>query len=125
MKKTAIALCMAAFSMSATVGAVQANPAAMQTQQQNMNVSEAKLLQFSMAMDAIGEVGAKYEAEFQEAESAEQAQQIQQQAQNEMVEAVEAAGLTAEEYNAIAQQAQQDEQLRERILSMSRADSPS
>lgn len=123
MKKTAIALCMAAFSVSATVGIAQANPAAMQPQQQqSVEVNEATLLQFSMAMDAIGEVGAKYEAQFQEAESAEEAQQIQQQAQNEMVEAVEAAGLTAETYNAIAQQAQQDEELRERILSMTRGD---
>ncbi|SEA71856.1 DUF4168 domain-containing protein [Alkalimonas amylolytica] len=124
MKKTAIALCLAAFSATVTLGVAQANPAAMQPQQQQqVEITEAKLLQFTMAMDAIGEIGAKYEAEFQSAESAEQAQQIQQQAQNEMVEAVESAGLTAEQYNAIAQQAQQDEELRERILSMSRADS--
>ena len=124
MKKTAIALCLAAFSATVTLGVAQENPAAMQPQQQQqVEITEAKLLQFTMAMDAIGEIGAKYEAEFQRAESAEQAQHIQQQAQNEMVEAVESAGLTAAEYNAIAQQAQQDEELRDRILSMSRADS--
>ncbi|MDP4530012.1 DUF4168 domain-containing protein [Alkalimonas delamerensis] len=123
MKKTAIALCLAAFSATVSLGVAQADPAAMQPQQQQVEITEAKLLQFTMAMDAIGEIGAKYEAQFQNAESAEQAQQIQQQAQNEMVEAVEAAGLTAAQYNAIAQQAQQDEELRDRILSMSRADS--
>ena len=92
-------------------------------QQSTVALTDANLLKFSVAMDDIQQVGTKYEAKFQNAETPEQAQQIQQQAQSEMVNAVEAAGLTAEEYNAIAQQAQQDETLRKKILAMSKSSS--
>lgn len=92
-------------------------------QQSTVALTDANLLKFSVAMDDIQQVGTKYEAKFQNAETPEQAQQIQQQAQSEMVNAVEAAGLTAEEYNAIAQQAQQDEALRKKILAMSKSSS--
>ena len=70
-------------------------------------------------MDAIQQVGVKYESKFKAAETPEQAQQVQQEAQGEMVKAVQSAGLTAEQYNSIAQQAQQDEALRNKILAMS------
>nr|WP_281256375.1 DUF4168 domain-containing protein [Arsukibacterium tuosuense] len=87
-------------------------------QQQTTNFNDATLLKFSMAMEGVQQVGSKYEAEFQNAEDAAEAQKIQQEAQQEMVEAVQASGLTTEEYNQIAQQAQQDEELRSRILAM-------
>ena len=87
-------------------------------QQQASNFNDATLLKFSMAMEGVQQVGSKYEAEFQNAEDATEAQKIQQAAQQEMVEAVQASGLTTEEYNQIAQQAQQDEELRNRILAM-------
>jgi hypothetical protein len=128
MKKNTIALCIAALSLSATAGMVNANQNTAQTQQQaptqqqSVEMSDAKLLKFSIAMNSISQINTKYEAKFQGVEDAEQAQEIQQQAQNEMVEAVESAGLSVAEYSSIAQQAQQDEQLRERILSMPRAE---
>ncbi|KKL50097.1 hypothetical protein LCGC14_2308940, partial [marine sediment metagenome] len=91
-------------------------------QQQTSSIKDAKLLQFSIAMDSIDKISTRYESEFQSAEDTEQAQTIQQRAQAEMVKAVEKAGLTVAEYSEIAQQAQQDPQLRERIMTMSRAE---
>lgn len=121
MKKSTIALCIAALSLSTAAGMANANSGApQQMQQQTVEMSDAKLLKFSMAMDSISEINSKYEAKFQGVEDTEKAQEIQQQAQSEMLEAVKKSGLSVEEYSVIAQQAQQDEQLRDRILSMSR-----
>ncbi|HEA16312.1 MAG: DUF4168 domain-containing protein [Pseudoalteromonas prydzensis] len=123
MKKNTIALCIAALSLSATAGMVNANTGvAVPPQQQTSSIKDAKLLQFSIAMDSIDKISTRYESEFQSAEDTEQAQTIQQRAQAEMVKAVEKAGLTVAEYSEIAQQAQQDPQLRERIMTMSRAE---
>ncbi|MGO2013053.1 MAG: DUF4168 domain-containing protein [Pseudoalteromonas sp.] len=121
MKKNTIALCIAALSLSTAAGMANANSGApQQMQQQSVEMSDAKLLKFSMAMDSISQINSKYEAKFQGVEDTEKAQEIQQQAQSEMLEAVKKSGLSVEEYSVIAQQAQQDEQLRDRILSMSR-----
>lgn len=126
MRISSIAILIAGLSLTAHAVAQQ-NPAAEQqaavAQQSTVALTDANLLKFSVAMDDIQQVGAKYESKFQSAETPEQAQQIQQQAQNEMVKAVEAAGLSTEEYNAIAQQAQQDETLRKKILAMSKSSS--
>lgn len=123
MKKNTIALCIAALSLSATAGMVNANTGvAVPPQQKTSSIKDAKLLQFSIAMDSIDKISTRYESEFQSAEDTEQAQTIQQRAQAEMVKAVEKAGLTVAEYSEIAQQAQQDPQLRERIMTMSRAE---
>lgn len=103
--------------------ASNAQQAPVQTPQQNAEIPELKLVQFSLAMKAIGDVGAKYEEDFESAETTEEAQKIQQQAQSEMVEAVETAGLSTEEYNLIAQRAQEDETLRRRILAITQAES--
>lgn len=121
MKKNTIALCIAALSLSTAAGMAHANPAKTQPiQQQSVNMTDAKLLKFSIAMDSIGQINSKYEAKFKNIEDAKQAQKIQQQAQGEMLEAVKKAGLSVEEYSIIAKQAQQDEQLRNRIINMSR-----
>lgn len=124
MKKNAIALCIAALSLSATAGFANANTgvAVPSAQQQTSSIKDAKLLKFSIAMDSIDKISSQYEAEFQSAEDTEQAQAIQQRAQEEMVKAVEKSGLTVAQYSEIAQQAQQDPQLRERIMAMSNAE---
>ena len=125
MRKSYLAIVLAGLTMAGTaqLAQAQANPAATQAnpaqmQQQASNFNDATLLKFSMAMEGVQQVGSKYEAEFQNADDATEAQKIQQAAQQEMVEAVQASGLTTEEYNQIAQQAQQDEELRNRILAM-------
>ncbi|WP_215398782.1 DUF4168 domain-containing protein [Rheinheimera oceanensis] len=124
MRKTYLAAILAGLTLS---GAALAQQTATETpaqaaaaQQRTVDLSDANLLKFSVAMDSIQKVGAEYESKFQAAETPEQAQQVQQEAQAEMVKAVEAAGLTADEYNAIAQQAQQDEALRNKILAMAK-----
>ena len=132
MRKSYLAVVLAGLTMAGTVqlAQAQANPAATQAQEQSQaaaqaqpqmemkNFDDATLLKFSMAMEGVQQVGSKYEAEFQNAEDAAEAQKIQQEAQQEMVEAVQSSGLSTEEYNQIAQQAQQDEELRNRILEM-------
>jgi len=124
MRKTYLAAILASLTLSGAALAQQTaaaapTEAATAMQQSPVELSDANLLKFSMAMDAIQQVGAEYESKFQAAETPEQAQQVQQEAQTEMVKAVEAAGLSTDEYNAIAQQAQQDEALRNKILAMS------
>lgn len=122
MRKSYLAVVLASLTMAGTAQLAQAqtNPATPQAQSQVQakNFDDAVLLKFSLAMEEVQNVGSKYEAEFQNAEDATEAQKIQQAAQQEMVAAVESSGLTTEEYNQIAQQAQQDEQLRNRILAM-------
>lgn len=124
MRKTYLAVILAGLTLSgATLAqqtATEAPAQAAAAQQTTVDLSDANLLKFSVAMDSIQKVGAEYEGKFQAAETPEQAQQVQQEAQAEMVKAVEAAGLTADEYNAIAQQAQQDEALRNKILAMAK-----
>lgn len=121
MKKSTIALCIAALSLSSAAGMANANSGVTQPmQKQTVNMTDAKLLKFSIAMDSISQINTKYKAKFQGVEDKEKAQEIQQQAQTEMLEAVKKSGLSVEEYSIIAKQAQQDEQLRDRILSMSR-----
>ncbi len=122
MRKSYLAVVLAGLTIAGTaqLAQAQANPATppAQTQQQATNLDDATLLKFSVAMEGVQQVGGKYEAEFQSAEDAAEAQKIQQAAQQEMVAAVESSGLTTEEYNQIAQLAQQDEELRSRILAM-------
>lgn len=121
MRKVYLALLLAGFTaVSASSVAMQADPANPPAMAEtSVDLSDTNLLKFSVAMDAVQQIGVKYEAEFQNADDPAQAQQLQQQAQSEMVQAVEAAGLSTEEYNAIAQQAQIDETLRNKILEMS------
>lgn len=125
MRKTYLAALLAGLTLSGAALAQQTatdapaqNTATMQ--QSTVDLSDANLLKFSVAMDSIQRVGTEYESKFQAAETPDQAQQVQQEAQAEMVKAVEAAGLSADEYNAIAQQAQQDEALRNKILAMTK-----
>ncbi|NDW22154.1 DUF4168 domain-containing protein [Alteromonas hispanica] len=107
-----------------------ANSAIAQTTQDNMpkyeapakNYDDKKLLQFTIAMDDIAQLRQKYEDKFNDVENADEAQALQEEAQGEMLNAIEAAGLSATEYTSIAQQAQQDEALRKKILNMSNAD---
>lgn len=101
-----------------------------QTAQDNMPAYQAttesyddkKLLQFAIALDGIAKLRKEYEDKFTSVENTEEAQALQEQAQYEMLNVIEAAGLTAKEYTTIAQQAQQDEELRRKILSMSNAE---
>jgi len=76
------------------------------------------LEKFVTAMSSVQEISSKYSEQFQSAEDAEQAQEIQRKAQEEMVAAVNDSGLSPQEYNAIVQRVQQDEELRARLQEM-------
>lgn len=129
MRKAHLAIIIAGLTLGAGTAVAQTQPDPQQQQQQQMQqpmaqqpaveLTDANLLKFSVAMDSIQKIGDKYEGKFQNAEDQQQAQKVQQKAQAEMVDAVKAAGLTPEQYNGIAREAQQDEELRSKILAMS------
>jgi len=122
MKKTMTALAIAAlFSGSAAMAAPQAAQAEqeqMMQQQQSLELTDAMLEKFVTAMSSVQEISSKYSEQFQSAEDAEQAQEIQRKAQEEMVAAVNDSGLSPQEYSAIVQRVQQDEELRARLQEM-------
>lgn len=117
MRKTLLAMTIAAFGMGSTAAIAAPAPqqAQMQQGQDVQVISDAMLEKFADAMSEVRNISNKYAEEFQSAEDAEQAQSIQQQAQQEMVEAVNDSGLSPEEYNTIVQRVQQDEELRARL----------
>lgn len=120
MRKTLLAMTIAAFGMGSTAAIAapapqQAQQAQTQQQQDVQVISDAMLEKFADAMSEVRSISNKYAEEFQSAEDAEQAQSIQQKAQQEMVEAVNDSGLSPEEYNTIVQRVQQDEELRARL----------
>lgn len=125
MRKTMTALTLTALFASASVVSAtavaqqqgQAQEQMMQ-QQQNVEITEGMLESFVVAMSNVQEISNKYSEQFQSAEDAEQAQEIQRKAQEEMVAAVNDSGLSPQEYNAIVQRVQQDEELRARLQEM-------
>ncbi|RZQ55752.1 hypothetical protein CWI82_00095 [Pseudidiomarina tainanensis] len=125
MRKTMTALILTALFASASV--VNATAVAQQQgqaqeqmmqQQQNVEITEGMLESFVVAMSNVQKISNKYSEQFQSAEDAEQAQEIQRKAQEEMVAAVNDSGLSPQEYNAIVQRVQQDEELRARLQEM-------
>ncbi len=85
---------------------------------QSQNFDDDTLMKFTEAMQAVGQVANKYDAEFKKVESPEEAKKIQQAAQSEMVAKIEKTGLSVQTYSTIAQQVQVDEKLRDRVLKM-------
>lgn len=128
MRKTMTALTLTALFTSASVvsatavaqqqGQAQAQQEQMMQQQQDIELTDGMLESFVVAMNNVQEISNKYSERFQSAEDAEEAQEIQRKAQEEMVAAVNDSGLSPQEYNAIVQRVQQDEELRERLQEM-------
>ncbi|KFZ31004.1 hypothetical protein IDSA_08005 [Pseudidiomarina salinarum] len=124
MKNTLTALAIAAafagssVAMAAPAPQQAAQNQQMAAQQQNIEITDSMLEKFLAAMNAVQKISSKYAEEFQNAQDAEQAQSIQQQAQEEMIGAVNDSGLSPQEYNAIVQRVQQDEELRTRLEAM-------
>ncbi|WP_404409396.1 DUF4168 domain-containing protein [Pseudidiomarina marina] len=130
MRKTMTALTLTALFASASVvsatavaqqqqqGQAQAQQEQMMQQQQDIELTDGMLESFVVAMNNVQEISNKYSERFQSAEDAEEAQEIQRKAQEEMVAAVNDSGLSPQEYNAIVQRVQQDEELRARLQEM-------
>lgn len=87
----------------------------MDSEQQNIDVSEEQLEQFAAAYGDIQEVRAEYVPKLQEAEGEEEQAKLQEEGQQEMVEAIESNGMDVAEYQEIGQALNSDEELQNRL----------
>lgn len=119
-------LVMSAVSATIAISAATAAPvmqqkaaqgAAMQ-QQRQVEITDALLEKFLVAMNDVQQVSQKYGQQFQNAEDQQKKREIQQKAQKEMLAAVNGAGLSPDEYNAVIQRVQQDPELQKRLQEM-------
>ena len=81
-------------------------------------LTEQELAAFVDAALDVQRVRAEYDGRMQMAETPEQAARLQQEAQQQATEAVESQGLSANEYTAIAEAANQDPQLYAMIVEL-------
>jgi|TARA_B100000965_G_C19113357_1_gene550032 hypothetical protein len=80
------------------------------------DISDDEVQQFADAQQKVEEIKGEYRTKVQEnSDQPEQAMEMQREAQQEMVQAVKDSGLEVRKYNQIAQLAQYDSGLRERI----------
>ncbi len=80
------------------------------------DISDNEVQQFADAQQKVEEIKGEYRTKVQEnSDQPEQAMEMQREAQQEMVQAVKDSGLEVRKYNQIAQLAQYDSGLRERI----------
>jgi hypothetical protein len=82
------------------------------------DVTDAELIRFANAMNAVGGIREQYSQRIQESADADEAQQLQQEAMDKMTTAVEDTGMTVDEYNSIATALRDDEQLLERLQNL-------
>jgi len=88
-------------------------------QQQQADFSDEELQQFVELQDQIGDVRDEYVSRIESADSEDQARELQQEAQTEMVEVIEDAGMSVQEYNAIAVAYNSDPSIQERVDELS------
>ncbi|MDP1873284.1 DUF4168 domain-containing protein [Phenylobacterium sp.] len=92
-------------------GPAAAPPAA----EANAAISDDQVNSFALAMNEISTLNQKYAPQIQGATDDTARTDLQRQAATEMAAAVEKSGISAEQYNQIAQAAQGDAELRARI----------
>lgn len=102
------------FGLSAT--AMAQAPAQGQPQTQQSNIPDQKLDQAAAALEKVSTLKRDYEQKISAAPAAEQ-EKIASEANTELNKAVTDQGLSVEEYNTIIQVAQNDPQVRQKILS--------
>ena len=90
----------------------------MEQSQQPADFSDEELQQFVSLQDSIGEIREEYVSQIEAAESEDKARQLQQEAQSEMVSAIEDAGMSVQEYNAIAVAYNSNPDIQERVDEM-------
>jgi len=88
-------------------------------QQQQADFSDEELQQFVELQDDIGAIREDYVSQIESADSEDQARELQQEAQTAMVEAIEEAGMSVEEYNAIAIAYNSDPSIQQRVDELS------
>ena len=94
-------------------GAPTAPPVAAAT-----DVSDAQLRTFIDAATEVQSISEKWQARAASTESEEEVEEVRRQATEEMVGAVEEKGMTVDEFNSISKAAEQDPQLKSRIVAM-------
>jgi len=107
----AMALALGLPATSATAAGGQQQP----PQQQQSSHSDADLRAYAEAAIEVSELQRQYQGQLQQAGSAEEQQAIQEEANAAMIEAIEGSGLSLEKYNAIATDAQNNQQLAQQI----------
>jgi len=104
---------------AASLSGVATTPVAAQqapAPEQAPTVDDETLRSFAMATLEIQEISQTYQPQLEAAESGEEQQEIAQTANDEMVQAVEAVpGIDVDQYNAIAQAAQNDPEMMQQI----------
>jgi hypothetical protein len=96
--------------------APQGQPAQGQSQTQQSDIPDQKLDQAAAALEKVSNLKRDYEQKISSAPAAEQ-EKIASEANTELTKAVTDQGLSVEEYNTIIQVAQNDPQVRQKILS--------
>lgn len=89
-----------------------------QSQQQADDFSDEDLQQFVDLQGEIGEIREEYVSKIEGADSEDKARELQQEAQSAMVEAIEAAGMSVQDYNAIAVAYNSNPDVQERVDEM-------
>lgn len=124
-----LAAVMVALPMAAPAGpspdqADEGNPAtdsmlmAQSSEQQAAEFSEEQLETFVEARQRVIEISQKWQDRLNNADTQEELTSAQQAAQEEMVDAVRDQGLSVDDYNLIADAAQQDPELMDRLNEM-------
>lgn len=91
---------------------------AQSSEQQAAEFSEEQLETFVEARQRVIEISKKWQDRLNNADSQEELTSAQQAAQEEMVDAVKDQGLSVDDYNLIADAAQQDPELMDRLNEM-------
>ncbi|WP_366653877.1 DUF4168 domain-containing protein [Fodinicurvata sp. EGI_FJ10296] len=108
--------------LALAAAAFVSGPALAQEQQPQqppqIEVNDSQLDAFVDATVEIVDIREDYQSRAASVESPEEMGELETQANAEMIDAVEGAGLQVEEYNQIAQAAQQDPELDQQIVEM-------
>lgn len=82
---------------------------------QTIEITEAAVDKFIEVLQDVESIRGKYVERLQDAEDQQTAMEIQQEAQEKMVEKVQSSGMTVQQFNMIAQAAQQSPEIQQRI----------
>ncbi|HEY9549468.1 MAG TPA: DUF4168 domain-containing protein [Kiloniellaceae bacterium] len=80
--------------------------------------SEQQLQAYAAAVMKVQEIDRAWQPKIGQAQTQEEAEAMTTEATNEMIGEIEGQGLSVEEYNAITQAAEQDQQLYDRIMTL-------
>lgn len=81
-------------------------------------VDQATVQSFAAAYGSVLAIQEEYGARLQQVDTQEEAQNLQQEAQAKMMTAVEDEGVSVQQYNELAARMEQDEALRQQVLSV-------